>query len=454
MKSKSLGTVLVLALALGLWAMLGRVAFTAAAVPPPDVMQDVPPVTTSGLRPQAPQARPIIVDHTSTNIKAIPQAWIEAAKNTLNIYYGHTSHGSQLTTGMAGLVSFANNGGLGLALPHDIFSGLNMHEASPDAGYYPDWVNNTRAYLGTPSSTTGRGTAHPEVNVVIWSWCGQVSGISEQTLITNYLAPMNQLETDYPGVQFVYMTGHSDGSGETGNLHLRNQQIRQYAIQNNKILYDFYNIELYDPDGNYYGNKRVNDNCDYDSNGDGTRDKNWAQGWQNTHTQNVDWYSCSCAHSQSLNCNQKAYAAWWLWARLAGWSGQGDLTSSTKQASQSSPAAGERLTYTIRLVNVGDPITPTVYLTDVVPTGLAYIPDTLTATQGAVTAAASTLRWSGVLSPTPAVTITYAVTVTAPTAQAITNQAIIAAAGYPPITRTAIVIANGYRAYLPLVIRQ
>jgi hypothetical protein len=99
-------------------------------------------------------------------------------------------------------------------------------------------------------------------------------------------------------------------------------------------------------------------------------------------------------------------------------------------------------------------MTPTVYLTDVVPTGLAYIPDTLTATQGAVTAAASTLRWSGVLSPTPAVTITYAVTVTAPTAQAITNQAIIAAAGYPPITCTATIIANGYRTYLPLVMRQ
>ena len=33
-----------------------------------------------------------------------------------------------------------------------------------------------------------------------------------------------------------------------------------------------------------------------------------------------DWYSCSSAHSQPLNANRKAYAAWWLWARLAGWS--------------------------------------------------------------------------------------------------------------------------------------
>jgi hypothetical protein len=34
---------------------------------------------------------------------------------------------------------------------------------------------------------------------------------------------------------------------------------------------------------------------------------------------NVDWYECSAAHSQALNGNRKAYAAWWLWASLAGW---------------------------------------------------------------------------------------------------------------------------------------
>jgi hypothetical protein len=33
----------------------------------------------------------------------------------------------------------------------------------------------------------------------------------------------------------------------------------------------------------------------------------------------VDWYNCDSAHSQPLNANRKAYAAWWLWCRLAGW---------------------------------------------------------------------------------------------------------------------------------------
>ncbi len=99
---------------------------------------------------------------------------------------------------------------------------------------------------------------------------------------------------------------------------LRNEQIRQYCKANNKILYDFEDIESYDPDGTYYGNKRPTDNCDYDSNNDGVTDKNWAIDWQNSHTINVDWYDCSSAHSQPLNANRKAYAAWYLWAKLAG----------------------------------------------------------------------------------------------------------------------------------------
>ena len=299
---------------------------------------------------------PIIIDHATTDVTQIPQSWIEEAKATLHIGYGHTSHGSQLTSGMSGLVSFANGGGLGLSLPDDIFQysangnqggavlhlfegdGYGSGDLDHDAGYYPNWVDETRAYLGTPDPDTGRGQNHPEMNVILWSWCGQASGYTEQQMLDRYLTPMSELEADYPGVTFVYMTGHADGTGESGNLHQRNQQIRQYCIDHNKVLYDFYDLELYDPDGNYYGNKAVTDNCDYDSDGNGSRDRNWAIDWQNTHAQNADWYSCSCAHSQPLNCNQKAYAAWWLWARLAGWPGPDAQAALTLTA----PTGGER----------------------------------------------------------------------------------------------------------------
>ena len=44
--------------------------------------------------------QPIIIDHTSTDLSKVPLAWITQAKNLLRISYGHTSHGSQLVTGI------------------------------------------------------------------------------------------------------------------------------------------------------------------------------------------------------------------------------------------------------------------------------------------------------------------------------------------------------------------
>jgi hypothetical protein len=261
-----------------------------------------------------PPATAIIIDHTSTKLADIPIESINQAKTSLHVAYGHTSHGSQLVTGMSGLYSWKgslyafNNGGTGgaLDLRDTPFSGAS-DLGNPDR---TSWASATRTYLN----------ANPDINVVIWSWCGQVSS-STETDINTYLSLMAGLETDYPGVKFVYMTGHLDGSSLTGNLHLRNEQIRKYCRDNNKILYDFEDIESYNPDGTYFGDKIPNDACDYDSNSDGTQDANWASQWQNAHTNGVDWFDCSAAHSQPLNGNLKAYAAWWLWAILAGWSG-------------------------------------------------------------------------------------------------------------------------------------
>jgi len=263
-----------------------------------------------------------VIDHRCTDITQIPESAIVQAKANLHIGYGNTSHGGQIPTGMNGLIGFANAGGKGLALPLDIFqwnnggagAALDLEEGASyasgwlerDAGYWPTWYNETREYLDDPS--------HSDVNIIMWSWCGQLSGKSEAAVISEYLDPMVQLESDYPDVTFVYMTGHADGTGLTGNLHLRNQQIRNFCILNHKWLYDYYDIECYNPDGDYFGDKNVNDDCSYSGG-------NWAVEWRSTHTENVDWYRCEAAHTDVLNANQKAYAAWWLFARLAGWTG-------------------------------------------------------------------------------------------------------------------------------------
>ena len=260
-----------------------------------------------------------IIDHNCTDITQIPESAINQAKADLHIAYGHTSHGSQLTDGMSGLIGFANGGGLGLSLPTDIFTwnnggtggALDLHDyaMSGDCGYYPQWVNETETYLNNP--------ANSDVNVIIWSWCGQVDDkYAAGTLGSEYLIPMAQLEIDYHEVTFIYMTGHVDHWDDANNK-AANQMVRDFCITNNTILYDFAAIESYDPDGTFF--EFPHDNCDYYESVSGPLLGNWAIEWQNSHTVNVDWYDCGSAHSEPLNANRKAYASWWLWATLAGW---------------------------------------------------------------------------------------------------------------------------------------
>jgi len=266
----------------------------------------------------------IIINHTCTKISQIPESAILTAKKNLRIAYGHTSHGSQLTDGMNGLIAFMN----GKGYTHNLYAwnkggtggALDLHDyaMSGDVGYYPDWVNNTRRYLGNPDPVTGRGTGvNAGVNVIIWSWCGQVTSKHlTGKLFSEYIDPMVQLEMDYPGIRFVYMTGHLDHSQDAANK-AANQSIRNFCSANQKVLYDFADIESYDPDGKFY--QFAGDDCSYYVSATGGLLGNWATEWQNSHPVNVDWYNCSSAHSKPLNANQKAYAAWWLWARLAGW---------------------------------------------------------------------------------------------------------------------------------------
>ena len=259
----------------------------------------------------------LVIDHRHTDITKLTAGQINRAKSVLHIAYGHTSHGSQLTEGMAGLVGFANGGGKGLALPANTFAwnnggsggALDLHDYAlcGDVGYYPDWVNCTTNYLNNP--------ANANVNVIIWSWCGQMSGkYSGGTLSNQYLLPMAELEQRYPNVVFVYMTGHVD-IWDDANNKAACEVIRNWCSVSNRVLYDFNDIEHHNPDGTYF--EFVGDDCGIYNGAGGSSSGNWATAWQNSHTENVDWYNCGSAHSQPLNANLKAYAAWALWYRLA-----------------------------------------------------------------------------------------------------------------------------------------
>jgi len=231
----------------------------------------------------------IIANHqASADFATIPEAYFNQIRANFNFFYGHTSHGSQIMTGIQIL---ENENAVLYAQP-------NFSEYGSDLGSSGDtaWVNPTRNYLDT----------HPSCNVVMWSWCGGVSYNNEEG-INIYLNAMNQLELDYPGVTFVYMTGHLDGTGIAGTLYTNNNQIRDYCEANDKILFDFADIESYNPDGTYFP-----DETDYCY---------WCYDWCATHT----CPDCDgCAHSHCFNCYQKGKAFWWMMARVAGWQAEID----------------------------------------------------------------------------------------------------------------------------------
>ena len=239
--------------------------------------------------PSGAAGQAIIADHTCVSqFGAIPQTVISTISSDYRFYYVHTSHGSQLVTGMDMLEAEDPS----CAKPY-------LYEVSDDLGTGGDlsWEYAMRYYL----------TDHPETNVAMASWCGGVSTNTEEG-INIYLGAFNQLELDFPDVTFVYMTGHLDGTGDDGNLRIRNEQIRQYCRDNGKVLFDFEDIELYDPDGVRYS--------------DGSDACEWCYDWCST-------YSCptcgDCAHSHCFNCYQKGKAFWWMMARVAGWvPSQGD----------------------------------------------------------------------------------------------------------------------------------
>ncbi|MBW1719318.1 MAG: hypothetical protein JRJ43_07105 [Deltaproteobacteria bacterium] len=267
-----------------------------------------------------PFSQPIIIDHTCTDLTKIPAYWINQAKVMFKISYGHTSHGSQIVTGMNLLK--VNTGALYWFDRDGTNGGLSFHDRNPsgDLGN-PDrttWATRTQTLLDTSGC---------DRNMIMWSWCGQVDGTKEQ--IDTYLTLMNDLETDYPDVTFVYMTGHLSGTGEGGNVNIRNNQIRDYCTANNKILFDFADIESYDPDGNYFLNQGADDECDYDGG-------NWADEWCSAHS--GECASCSsCAHSRCLNCQLKGKAFWWMMARIAGWVPSGDVSIDIKANGQDGP---------------------------------------------------------------------------------------------------------------------
>ena len=85
------------------------------------------------------QSQGIIIDHLTTELSAIPSNWIDSAKIKLNVTYQHTSHGSQLVSGINAIAttygSVYNFSSSGYGLDPTVF--LNDYGSSRQREFHP-----------------------------------------------------------------------------------------------------------------------------------------------------------------------------------------------------------------------------------------------------------------------------------------------------------------------------
>ena len=241
-------------------------------------------------------AQGIIIDHACTDITKIPDSWINQVKSSLKIHYAHTSHGEQPLEGFSRLMAanpkynyYPDNCNVPITPEYMSLMDGQYYDSSCETYISPDLFWEGELGLAMTRSVLNSF----DVNISMWAWCTQLNYYT-QAEVQVYLNNMAQLESEYPGVTFVYMTGNAQ-SEEDQNRYDRNNQIRAYCRQNNKILFDFADLDCW-----YNGEQ-------YTING--------------IPSEHPQYSGDEVGHTTYESCENKGRAFWWLLARIAGWPG-------------------------------------------------------------------------------------------------------------------------------------
>ena len=279
------------------------------------------------------------VSHESV-LRDIPVEYIDEARNNLHIAYQHTSHGTHVSYGMFGLQDYksgdetlfaiTNNSPQSGKLDFRDYAMASYAESGDDASDLSRnetaFIQATRNYLDEPDKAA--------INVVMWSWCN----IAGHDVEDNYLPGMQSLIGEYGfggskigtgagqrqnTVTFIFMTGHANKDDNVGDGKPKNQAslIVDFCRENSYYCLDYYGIDTHDMDGNYWE--------DAGDDGNSSTGGNFYSDWQNSHSVGNGYYenknspggavTYGAHNTQHITANRKAYALWYILARIAGW---------------------------------------------------------------------------------------------------------------------------------------